>query len=66
MEQKNVTIEITVRKTFQTEVDEDFDFSDQDALNSLAENADENYVPDTEDWESVTIYDDDEGDIYYA
>lgn len=62
---KNVTVEIVTRKTFQTEVPEDFDFSDDSLLNDLAEDMDNNHTPDTEDWESVTIYDDDEGDIYY-
>lgn len=63
---KNVTVELLVRKSYQVEVADDFDFEDSEALTALAQDSEDNRIPDTEDWEEVIINDDDEGGYYTA
>lgn len=63
---KDVTVEIVVRKTYQVEVADHFDFEDDDALQALAQIAESDYDADTEDWESVYITDDETGTEYPA
>jgi hypothetical protein len=61
---KSITVEIVVRKTYQQEVDDDFDFENEAAVQEYLENLDNDGTPDTEDWESAEITDDDEGTNY--
>jgi hypothetical protein len=61
---KNITVEIVIRKTYQLEVDDDFDFEDEEAVQDFLAETEADAEPDTEDWESSEITDDDEGTNY--
>lgn len=59
---KTATITLVIEQTYSIEVDDDFDF-DEDGYEFVSEFVADN-EPDTEDWESIVIQEDESGDEY--